>query len=54
MNLFVVGAGYVGLTTAAVFARLGHSVVVHDVDERRIVYAVDRLIGGLYVLELDV
>lgn len=36
MNLFVVGAGYVGLTTAAVFARLGHTVVVHDVDERRI------------------
>lgn len=36
MNLFVVGAGYVGLTTAAVFARLGYVVVVHDVDERRI------------------
>ena len=36
MDLFVVGAGYVGLTSAAVFARLGHNVVVHDVDERRI------------------
>jgi UDPglucose 6-dehydrogenase len=36
VNLFVVGAGYVGLTTAAVFARLGHAVLVHDVDEARV------------------
>ena len=32
----VVGAGYVGLTTAACLARLGHRVVCTDVDELRI------------------
>ena len=32
------------------------AVQINDVlvDERRVVYAVDRLIGGLYVLELEV
>ena len=32
------------------------AIQINDVfvDERRVVYAVDRLIGGLYVLELDV
>ena len=38
----VVGAGYVGLTTAACFAHLGHSVVCVDIDEDR----VDRLAKG--------
>ena len=32
----VVGAGYVGLTTAACLARMGHRVVCTDVDEPRI------------------
>ncbi|MGM1059406.1 UDP-glucose dehydrogenase family protein, partial [Saccharothrix sp. Mg75] len=32
----VVGAGYVGLTTAACFARLGHTVVCADVDEAKV------------------
>ncbi|MFI9009293.1 UDP-glucose dehydrogenase family protein [Actinosynnema sp. NPDC053489] len=32
----VIGAGYVGLTTAACFARLGHTVVCADVDEARV------------------
>ncbi len=32
----VVGAGYVGLTTAACLARMGHRVVCTDVDESRI------------------
>ncbi|NKE62957.1 UDP-glucose/GDP-mannose dehydrogenase family protein [Lentzea sp. PSKA42] len=32
----VVGAGYVGLTTAACFAHLGHDVVCADVDESKI------------------
>ena len=32
----VVGAGYVGLTTAACFAHLGHKVVCADIDEARI------------------
>ncbi|MGZ3146012.1 UDP-glucose dehydrogenase family protein [Lentzea chajnantorensis] len=32
----VVGAGYVGLTTAACFAHLGHDVVCADVDEAKV------------------
>ena len=32
--LGVVGAGWVGLVTAASFAELGHEVVVRDVDSR--------------------
>ena len=36
MELFVVGAGYVGLTTAVGFAQLGHRVTVHDIDAGRI------------------
>ncbi|CCH32319.1 UDP-glucose/GDP-mannose dehydrogenase family protein [Actinosynnema sp. NPDC047251] len=32
----VIGAGYVGLTTAACFAELGHDVVCADVDETRV------------------
>lgn len=35
MDLFVVGAGYVGLTTAVTLSQLGHRVVVHDVDPTR-------------------
>lgn len=36
MRIAVVGAGYVGLTTAACFAHLGHSVVCADIDEERV------------------
>ncbi len=36
MDLFVVGAGYVGLTTAVGFAQLGHRVTVHDVDPAKV------------------
>lgn len=32
----VVGAGYVGLTTAACFSHLGHTVVCADIDTGRI------------------
>ena len=32
----VIGAGYVGLTSAACFAHLGHEVVCADVDEARV------------------
>ncbi len=32
----VIGAGYVGLTTAACLAHLGHDVVCADIDERRV------------------
>ena len=35
MDIFVVGAGYVGLTTAATLSYLGHRVVVHDLDAER-------------------
>ncbi|MEY2570219.1 MAG: UDPglucose 6-dehydrogenase [Acidimicrobiaceae bacterium] len=35
-RITVVGAGYVGLTTAACFAHLGHQVTCTDVDEARI------------------
>lgn len=38
----VVGAGYVGLTTAACLAHLGHTVIAVDVDERK----VRKLSGG--------
>lgn len=36
MHLFVVGAGHVGLVTAAGFVRLGHRVTVADIDADRI------------------
>ncbi|HEV2777803.1 MAG TPA: UDP-glucose/GDP-mannose dehydrogenase family protein [Actinophytocola sp.] len=35
-RIAVVGAGYVGLTTAACFARLGHRVVCTDIDEAKV------------------
>lgn len=35
-DIAVIGAGYVGLTTAACFADLGHSVTCADIDEHRI------------------
>lgn len=36
MHITIVGAGYVGLTTAATFAYLGHRVTILDVDEGKI------------------
>ena len=35
-RICVIGAGYVGLTTAACFAHLGNSVIGSDVDENRV------------------
>ncbi|MEJ7845108.1 MAG: nucleotide sugar dehydrogenase, partial [Acidimicrobiales bacterium] len=35
-RIAVIGSGYVGLTTAACFAHLGHTVVCTDIDEARI------------------
>ncbi|MET0911096.1 MAG: UDP-glucose/GDP-mannose dehydrogenase family protein [Ilumatobacteraceae bacterium] len=36
IRLGVVGTGYVGLTTGACFAHLGHHVICGDVDERKV------------------
>jgi UDPglucose 6-dehydrogenase len=36
MHIAVIGAGYVGLTTAACFSHLGHQVVCADIDEERV------------------
>ena len=41
-QIAVIGAGYVGLTTAACFSSLGHDVVCADIDEDR----VERLSAG--------
>ena len=35
-EIAVIGAGYVGLTTAACFAHLGHKVICADIDEDRV------------------
>jgi UDPglucose 6-dehydrogenase len=35
-TICVVGSGYVGLTTAACFSHIGHTVVCTDIDERRV------------------
>ncbi|MDW7988352.1 MAG: UDP-glucose/GDP-mannose dehydrogenase family protein [candidate division WOR-3 bacterium] len=36
INIGIIGAGYVGLTTAACFAHLGHNVICVDNDENKI------------------
>ena len=36
MKIAMIGAGYVGLTTGACLADLGHSVICVDVDQRRV------------------
>src|SRR5690554_525535 len=36
MRIAIIGAGYVGLTTAGCLAELGHEVACHDVDAGRI------------------
>ena len=36
IRLGVVGTGYVGLTTGACFAHLGHHVVCGDIDQRKV------------------
>ena len=40
-DIAVIGAGYVGIPTAACFAHLGHHVVCADVDETRVRGAVE-------------
>ena len=36
MNLGVIGAGYVGITTAVCLASIGHKITVHDVDNNKL------------------
>lgn len=36
MNLGVLGAGYVGLTTAACLASLGHKIIIYDISKTKI------------------
>ena len=36
MNIAVIGTGYVGLTTGACFAHLGHDVTCADIDPDKI------------------
>ncbi|MEM3401973.1 MAG: UDP-glucose/GDP-mannose dehydrogenase family protein [Candidatus Hadarchaeales archaeon] len=36
MNILVIGAGYVGLTTGVGFASLGHKVVCADIDKKKV------------------
>src|SRR5436190_11073383 len=36
MSISVVGAGYVGLTTAACLAHLGHDITCADIDAERV------------------
>ena len=36
MRLSVIGAGYVGLITGTCLAKLGHEVVLIDVDEEKL------------------
>lgn len=42
MNIAILGAGYVGLTAAAVFARIGHAVWLVDTSEEKI----EKLLSG--------
>ncbi|MFO1463174.1 MAG: UDP-glucose/GDP-mannose dehydrogenase family protein [bacterium] len=36
MEVSIIGTGYIGLTTGAALAYLGHRVVCHDIDEKKI------------------
>ena len=36
MTVAIIGTGYVGLTTGACFAHLGHAVICADIDEEKI------------------
>jgi UDPglucose 6-dehydrogenase len=38
MRICVIGAGYVGLATGVMFAKLGHKVTCADIDESRVKY----------------
>jgi UDPglucose 6-dehydrogenase len=52
MKISVIGAGYVGLVTAAGLARNGHSVVCIDVDELR-VNTINQGVSPIYEAGLD-
>ena len=48
MNISVIGAGYVGLISGACFAKLGHDVVLIDIDEEKLAAIVDRKTLPIY------
>jgi len=52
MRLSIVGTGYVGLVTAACFAKLGHSVICVDIDPEKI-QKINKGISPIYEQGLD-
>ena len=53
MRLSVIGAGYVGLITGTCLARLGHKVVLIDVDEEKLKAIVNNKVPPIYEEGLD-
>ena len=52
MRLSIIGTGYVGLVTAACFAKLGHSVICVDIDPEKI-QKINKGISPIYEQGLD-
>ena len=52
MRISVVGAGYVGLVTAACLAEVGHDVVCMDIDKKK-VEKINKGVSPIYEKDLD-
>ena len=52
MNISIIGAGYVGLVSAACFAKLGHHVICVDIDKEK-VDKINKSISPIYEEGLD-
>ena len=48
MKISVIGAGYVGLISSACFAKLGHEVVLIDIDEKKLAAIANKEILPIY------
>ena len=48
MKISVIGAGYVGLISSACFAKLGHDVVLIDIDEKKLAAIANKEILPIY------